>query len=277
MDRNRLLITGLGVAVFFTAVIAAGLVWFYPKQTAPQPSDSLSRVEFDPFAYVEDQEDDIRLEDDRPRDGLAEDEDRDETVPDSDEPASELDGPATELTEDGITIVFGARDSQRRITAPQVRPDDRQDPVSEQPSASDPQTEGTAAQDEPETVTDEPSVARSTTSGEREPAGPQAQAAAGSTTGAASAHAAKPEGRDPEEFWVQVFSGSSRTNAEEARKRFIEETTLFPLITTIDHEGRIFYRLRLGPYGDRREAEKMIGFLEQDSSFTASYISVVYN
>lgn len=293
MDRNRLLITGLSVAIFLTAVVVFGLLWFYPQRDSAATADAMTDVQFDPFAYLDEDSADIRSREAPAREYFPEEEraeaDRLEL------PDQMIDGELTEVTEDGITIVFGSRERQRRIMPAgdqQSEPRETQAaPLDTPVTAPETQTTTPARQDAPtasaaEAVRSAP--ARSTTPTEQ----PTRTTAPGATTRAAESASASAapaaqrteastsrshNPRASQEYWVQVFAGSSRTNVEQAKDRFHQETTMRPLITTITHDGSVFYRLRVGPYYARQEAEKLLVQLSDSSSFTESYISVVYN
>ena len=123
------------------------------------------------------------------------------------------------------------------------------------------------------------------------PAAPAARAgAAESRTAAppapagrsAAAPAAKPPAKAaPEprpvrvtEFWIQAGSFSSASRAEEVARR-LEEKGLAARTTTRDLNGKTHFRVRVGPYGSKAEAEKFLGWIRELKGFESSYISLV--
>ncbi|GAB6089267.1 SPOR domain-containing protein [Spirochaeta dissipatitropha] len=295
MDRNRQLITGLGVALFLTCVVLIGTYWFYPRQQAAESALAARAMDFDPFAELEArQRPSINevpfgedLEADQPGD-QAQDKAQDQAI-------------RQELHEDGITIVFGIRDDDSLSRAARQRPSGvsadaaayEQMPESDEPAAA---LDHTSDRISTETPVQDARVSQTASSRDRTTAESTAAAPKSTTTTAtatatatAAATAARPStsgsttGRQPsapsraeQEFWIQIFSGRSRGGADAAREKFYEETSMHPLMTTIDHEGQIFYRLRVGPYIDRRDAEQLLAGLSS-GSFGESYISIVYN
>jgi cell division protein FtsN len=63
---------------------------------------------------------------------------------------------------------------------------------------------------------------------------------------------------------------------EQARSR-LNEWTISGLITSIKKDDTTFYRLRVGPYTEKAEAEKFLDWIRDIEGFGTSYISLVYN
>ena len=267
MDRNRLLITGISVAVFLMAVLAVGMVWFYPKaepEEAKEPKELMGSAEFDPFSYIDgkseqesgEKDDEAELDlNIRSKDAVPADQSSEQQ--------------ATEITEDGITIVFGSRDSEQQPekSTKQQAPY----PQSEQEARSE--IDSSAEPAEPETDSSAASEIERKSTAQAEPASTGESKSASQST----ARDAKSQRRASEEYWIQVFSGTSRSNAQEVRTQFIDKTSMRPLITSVDHKGDTFYRLRVGPYHARKDAEGLLGRITSVDGFSKAYISVVFN
>ncbi|MGP1587969.1 MAG: SPOR domain-containing protein [Treponemataceae bacterium] len=56
-------------------------------------------------------------------------------------------------------------------------------------------------------------------------------------------------------YWIQVSSYSSKKNAEEARNALSSEKIPGEIFTFSDKNGTLFYRVRVGPYTTKSEAE----------------------
>lgn len=77
------------------------------------------------------------------------------------------------------------------------------------------------------------------------------------------------------EYWIQVISSPSRDRVEQARFR-LQEQNLGSRITSIDHNNTTFFRLRVGPYSNKAEAEKFLDWMKAVDGFEESYISEEY-
>ncbi|MBO4509457.1 MAG: SPOR domain-containing protein [Spirochaetaceae bacterium] len=78
----------------------------------------------------------------------------------------------------------------------------------------------------------------------------------------------------PDQFWVQVASFTGKKNAEDARAALAEQKIIGEVFTYQDSKGTIYYRLRVGPYKTKSEAEywhKIIKEVEQFKG-TDSYV-----
>lgn len=79
-------------------------------------------------------------------------------------------------------------------------------------------------------------------------------AKASSTTKTASAKTTTPA-PITHKFWIQAGSYSSKKNAEEARNALSAEKIASEIFTYTDTNGTLFYRVRVGPYTTKSEAE----------------------
>jgi DedD protein len=76
------------------------------------------------------------------------------------------------------------------------------------------------------------------------------------------------------EYWIQTGSYQSHSRAEAVAVN-LSERGLTGTISTRSIEGETYFRVRIGPYSDRREAEKFLSWIRELSGFESSYISQV--
>lgn len=79
----------------------------------------------------------------------------------------------------------------------------------------------------------------------------------------------------PDQFWVQVASFTGKKNAEEAREALSTEKISSEIFTYKDAKGTIFYRLRVGPYTTKSEAEYWNSRIKLIDQFTGTSSYVV--
>lgn len=105
---------------------------------------------------------------------------------------------------------------------------------------------------EPVPVKDKPAkapAAEKTAKAESKPA-----AKSSSKTSAKTTVKTAPE-KKPDQFWVQVAAFTGKTNAEEARSALSKEKISGEIFTFQGDNGVMYYRLRVGPYSTKTEAE----------------------
>ena len=76
------------------------------------------------------------------------------------------------------------------------------------------------------------------------------------------------------EYWIQAGSFSSASRADEVT-RSLEEKGLAARTSTRDLDGKTRFRVRIGPYSSRDEAEKFLAWVQALKGFESSYISMV--
>ena len=78
----------------------------------------------------------------------------------------------------------------------------------------------------------------------------------------------------PDQFWVQVASFTGKKNAEDARAALSEQKITGEVFTYQDAKGTIYYRLRVGPYKTKSEAEYWHTIIKEIDQFkgTDSYV-----
>lgn len=111
------------------------------------------------------------------------------------------------------------------------------------------------------------SASAETASGSASAAKPAASSASGATASAkaATSSASKPKSNAktvsasaaklPDQYWVQAASFTSKSNADDARAALTENKIDSEVFTYTDSSGKVYYRLRVGPYTTKTEAE----------------------
>ncbi|TVQ20983.1 MAG: hypothetical protein EA383_17765 [Spirochaetaceae bacterium] len=258
MDHRKLLVVILSVTLFAALVLGISLLALYPggDRAAEGVRTADSRRVFDPIEYVRSSDGPI---------GIIEDEDEDPDEQDGD-----------------VVIVYGsrretedaagraARDSDTVETAevPAETTADADAPVEPQPAPEQPAAPRQPAPQQPRPST-QPSQPAAQTAPQQtrpapsqpEPPTPDTRTAAVRTTGS--------------EYWIQVVSSPNRDTVEQARET-LSERSLGSVIFPVEIEGRRFYRLRIGPYPDRQEADKFLVWIRDLPGFDDSYVSVVF-
>ena len=103
---------------------------------------------------------------------------------------------------------------------------------------------------------------------------PAVQSAAKPAVRSASKPASGPKSLSVTEYWIQAGSFSSASRAEEVSRR-LEERGLAARTTTRDLNGKTHFRVRVGPYANKAEAEKFLDWIRELKGFETSYISMV--
>jgi len=77
------------------------------------------------------------------------------------------------------------------------------------------------------------------------------------------------------EYWIQAGSFTQRSSAESARES-LKEKEFDSVIFTRTINGTEYFRVRIGPYRHKAEAEKFLSYVKNISSFEGSQIFEVY-
>lgn len=139
--------------------------------------------------------------------------------------------------------------------------------------------DGTAVARRTETTNASQSAAQSTArAAENAGAKPSATTARPSSQGSAAAKTQetpkKAAAVTVTEYWIQTGSFTNKLNAENARK-LLTDRYLNAEIFTKEAGGAQTYRVRVGPYADKTEAEYWLGTIKDAPEFSGSYISQV--
>jgi cell division protein FtsN len=77
------------------------------------------------------------------------------------------------------------------------------------------------------------------------------------------------------EYWIQTGSYTSKTRAEQVKGALMEKGVA-SLITSKSIDNTTYFRVRIGPYSTKGEAEKFLSWIRSINGFSGSYISLVY-
>lgn len=103
------------------------------------------------------------------------------------------------------------------------------------------------------------------------PAAKQA-APAKATPAVAKKSAPKAEAKKIDEYWIQAASFTSRGRADEL-KQGLAEKGVAALISVKDISGKSWYRVRIGPYSAKAEADGWLGRLKDTPGCAEAYVS----
>lgn len=240
MEQHKVLIVIVSVTLAFAAVVGIGMAFFYPRATD------------DPLSVTHDAGVDPRRSFD-PIEFIR----SPETAPDSVELLRE----EPRVADDDVIIIYGVDDSVSQLPSERrprptedVRPSPPADPAPSEPTRREP----TPREPTPEPVpTPAPREEPRRADSAPRPAAPAEQRVRVT------------------EYWIQVISSPSRDRVEQARVR-LQEQNLGSRITSIDHNNTTFFRLRVGPYTNKAEAEKFLEWVRAVDGFEESYISEEY-
>lgn len=270
MEQHKVLLIIVSVTVVLAAVVGLGLWLFYPRADEDTPiaqdvESGSQGFEWQPLDYLQGEGDVPGLESSEETDG----------EPDEFEVTYGVaadDGDATRPT------VAPIIDTAPRAAESTPGADERGQPG----AAGDEAAQGsvTAAQETPARE-----AAGGTTDGGREVSTAPAVVAdtAGTTRGAApatterrDAGAAGAEGELADRaYWVQAISSPNRDTVEQAQLT-LREHQLGSLILTKEINGTTYFRLRVGPFAVRPEAEKFLDWVRAVSGFSDAMIFVDY-
>lgn len=239
MEQQKVLVIIISAALFIAAVLGVGLALFYPDSAG---TATASAREFDPIEYA------------RPPEARSEEEslflygDEEESA----EPETESEERVIVLTEE-----------PEAVETPEESPAEEETEVTSRPARE------TAPPEAPEeAVASAPQPAPPRRPEAREP----------SRTTASYERAPEPEPRRIRvtEHWIQLISSPNKERVDLVRDTLREEYSVGARVTTTEVDGRTYYRLRLGPYDDRAEAEKFLSWIREIEGFGESYISEEY-
>lgn len=77
------------------------------------------------------------------------------------------------------------------------------------------------------------------------------------------------------EYWIQAGSFKSRTSAENQNNKLIEKGFPGQVKTRVINDTT-YYRVRIGPYNNKKEAGKFLTWIREIPDLTESYISETY-
>jgi len=240
MERNRVLWVIFSISLFLVVVLAGGLYLLRPvtDRDAQVATGQTSPLRsFDAFEYVRG---------------------KSELPPLEEEPEE-----AEEMV-----IIVGEREE-----APPEEPEAAFPEVPEKavPPMLDSQASETAPK--PTAPVARPSTPRSTT--RPAVASPHEPAARAPAAPPPAKTTSRPREVSVTEYWIQAGSYTSPSRAQEVAA-VLEEQGLVSKITTRTLSAKTYYRVRIGPYMSKGEAEKFLEWVKAVKGFESSYISMVY-
>jgi cell division protein FtsN len=254
MERNRVLWVIFSISLFLVVVLAVGLYLLRPAggrdaevatgQTTPLRS-------FDAFEYVRGKSK-LPAVEEQPEEA----EEMVIIVGEREETPSQAPEALTEVPEKAVPPLL---DSQARDTAP---------------AATVPSAPVTRPSTSPSTTRPDATASR-----QQQVARAPAARAPAARAPVARTLSAKPAPQPREvtvtEYWIQAGSYASPSRAQEVAS-VLEDRGLVSKITTRTLSGKTYYRVRIGPYMSKGEAEKFLEWVKAVKGFESSYISMVY-
>ena len=266
MEQRKVLLIVASVSVVLAVTIGVGLWLFYPRDDAVAVADArrTGGLEWEPLDFLQGLSDRPgldRVPDDRDR----RDDSFEVTYGVTVDPPVRPD--TTRAPEDGPLGVRGVPSDPATPAAPT---DTRRVAVETVPA--------TPRVDPAPTAAPTPAPPRQPAPTPSRPAVVTAPAPAPRTDPAPAARAAQvPAVRTASQaYWVQVISSPNLDTAEQAQ-RTLAERQLGTRIMTRDINGTIYYRLRLGPFALRTEAEKFLDSVLEIRQFSDAMIFVDYS
>ena len=259
VEQHKVLLIIVSVTIVLAAVVGVGLWLFYPRAAddgdlAQGGAPESGGYEWQPLDYLQGQGD---------VPGLDEDESDRAGEPDEFEVTygvvqDAADGDtAGEPTADRPTVI----DTADR--APSAEATDVPGPGVQSASPGPTDSAGTSAARETGTAGSDVSTAADSTSQPRVSETPSTAATLDRTDLADRA------------YWVQAISSPNRDTVEQA-KLTLREHQLGSRIITKVIDDRTYYRLRIGPFAVRAEAEKFLGWVQEIDDFVDAMIFVDY-
>lgn len=250
MEDKKYLWIIFAVGLCVLVVVGIGFVWFMPQETAvaerPVEGSVVPAGEegFDPVEWVREGEEYPGLEAEETASGEGEFEIvTDEVVYGvQDEPTrSRNDGSAAAAAEAGADEAAEGNEAESVVSLPGA----------DRPA----QSERTVI-----TEADRSLITRA----DPAPAAEKRAASAGAAVSGAST-----------EYWIQVGSFSSSYKAGRAKEELASKG-FQTSISSLEIDGTNFFRVRMGPYPAKQEAEKFLDWVKGVDGYGESYISVVY-
>ena len=266
MEQRKVLLIIVSVAIILAAIIGVGIWLFYPRAEAEpdQIAEAGGGLEWEPLDYLRGDGEVPELEADEESEGedlvvtygVAEEE-----APRDGRPGIVTEEPAP-ASERDTAAATGAEETAR---APVGRDDT---------AAPQPAVEADAAP--ARTVTTTPSSAAAQQDRKQSTQAPTQEPPATAAERTAPARSAtREEELSDRAYWVQAISSPNRDTIEQAQ-RTLREHQLGTRVLTKEIGGTLYYRLRLGPFAVREEAEKFLGWVTEIDGFTDAMIFVDY-
>lgn len=246
MEQQKILWIIFSVALFILVIVGVGVIWFLPTNhkgvatAGAVHSKSTGTISFDPYEWAKSQKNNYP--------GL------EKSSPSSGSSQSQSNG-------GNFTIIYGQQPGQGQG---QSSPQAAAKPRKAAPPASTQRRPAPARQAAPKP--------RPKPTPRPKPA-PKHQAPA-ATHSVSHPHPA-PQTKRVVQHWIQVAAFESDFRAQRAKK-LLSENGIAGKISSRVVRGHTFFRVRVGPYKSKQQAEKFLTQIKKISEFSHSYISLVY-
>jgi len=251
MEQKKLLLVFVSVGVFLVIVLGAGILVFRPSakpaaaQTAALPRASSSApASADPSEWVRNPQ----------------------SVPGLQPPAA-----SGSNTRGDVIIIYGERPSASIGGSATPSPaaqisGDGQLKVDVGVPAANPTP--------PAPETPRPSGSPTATVAKTTPAAKAERTPAAKAPAPAKQPAAKAAPRSGDEFWIQTGSFTAKARAD-AAKETLGGKGIASLVETKELSGKIYFRVRVGPYSTKNEADYWLSLVKTIDGFDGSYVSLI--
>jgi cell division protein FtsN len=254
MEQKKIVWILFAVTLFFLVVVGAGFIWFYPG--AGETEQQMARTD-GPGAVMESQEFDPI-----------------EWVRSSDEYPGLKEGEAPSGEEENFVVVYG-EESSGETASGEAAAASGEDERSAAARTGSEERSGTAGQSEAAAPEEE----QRTEQQPREQSGVTKTVPEKDGGAVAEQEEKRYEGSRKTirtvEYWIQAGSYTSKTRAERVREE-LEEKGFASRITVKEVDERRYFRVRIGPYKHKAEAEKFLTWVKEIKDFEKSYVSRVY-
>ncbi|WP_455381327.1 SPOR domain-containing protein [Salinispira pacifica] len=280
MEQHKILLIIVSVSLFFAAVLGVGLWLFYPRQGAgaatavagkqPAPNTKEGKTGFDPIEYLRQGEQQKPPTLEQPQQKK---EPGDVIIVYGNGGRSGEAGTPAQSGTPGQTGTAGAAATSGGTSTPAQQ---AAGTSGQAPSG----TSGAAVASRPPTrsVPGLSSPERSTAAAARSAAVSAARSAARPSAAAQPRTASRtpsPARQPSHQFWIQLLASTHRDTVEAALGT-LKQYSLSGHITTVSIGDKDFYRLRVGPYDSKQEAEKFQSWIRDIRDFKDAYVSEVY-
>lgn len=267
MDQKRILWIVAASGVFLLVVVGVALFLSAPAQTQP----SLNTLQTSGNTWIKGEVKNPTVNDSATIDETESINPKDENKTQNTEKLAEN----QTITVDTVTLIAGTTNvyTQQDKDTSEKKEQETSDKVATITVNTVSKTSSNSAR---ETVkpTSSSSVAKPTEVCEETPVSTTSKSTVKTTATASTAPAITQSQPIPDQYWVQVASFTGKKNAEDARAALLEEKINSEIFTYKDSKGTVYYRLRVGPYTTKSEAEywhSRIKLIEQFAG-TSSYV-----
>ncbi|MFO7850549.1 MAG: SPOR domain-containing protein [Spirochaetia bacterium] len=237
MEQKKLLWIIFSVTLFLAVVVGAGFIWFYPDRGSDYTETTTEEKQEEASSDFDPVEW-VRSSDKYP--GLGEgDDDKEEE-------------------EDGFIIVYGENGEQR------AREEGKREEEVDIVSVPELETEPEPEKEPEEKDTEKPKTAEKSAAPKTESTGREEKSRSGTGKTIKTV-----------EYWIQAGSYNSKNRAEKVGDK-LDEKGFTSKVEIKEIDNTVYYRVRIGPYQNKKEANKFLNWVKDIKDFEKSYVSEVY-